>query len=307
MKCKVCGAESGKYVLCQNCNKKREEGLIIKCEKCNNWHYKDKPCNINNNENNNNDHKNESNSDESKNKEDFLYSLKETLITDTEKEFFIAIKKVIPENYSVFPQINLAAFIEKTDNSRFRNELFRNVDFLITDEKYKPKIAIEINDQTHLNSDRRERDEKVKNICEEAGIPIINLWTSYGVNTEYIKERINKTLSLLPVERKHHFQSNKSENNESEKDNNKTNQNKQTTSGGCYIATCVYGSYNSPEVMILRKYRDNKLSKTISGRAFIKIYYKLSPILVKCFGKNKWFKIFWRKRLDKIIKNILKK
>ena len=29
MKCKVCGAESGKYPLCINCNKKKEQGQII--------------------------------------------------------------------------------------------------------------------------------------------------------------------------------------------------------------------------------------------------------------------------------------
>lgn len=291
MKCKVCGAESGKYVLCRNCNEKREEGLIIKCEKCNNWHYKDKPCNENNNEND-------------ENKEEFLYKIKK-LITDTEKEFFKAIIDCVPEGYKVFPQVNLAAFIEKTDNSRFRNELFRNIDFLITNENYEPKIAIEINDQTHLTQERKERDKKVKNICEEAGIPIINLWTSYGVNKEYIKEKINKTLSSLPMERKHHFQNNK-ENSENETKNN-TKTNNQTTSGGCYIATCVYGSYDSPEVMILRRYRDNILAKTVRGKAFIKTYYKTSPTLVKWFGNSEKFKRFWKRRLEKIIQRIKNK
>ncbi len=31
---------------------------------------------------------------------------------------------------------------------------------------------------------------------------------------------------------------------------------------GCYIATAVYGSYDCPEVWVLRRYRDYKLSKT---------------------------------------------
>lgn len=46
---------------------------------------------------------------------------------------------------------------------------------------------------------------------------------------------------------------------------------------GCYIATAVYGSYDAPEVLILRSFRDNRLSKSLFGRAFIKIYYKVSP------------------------------
>ena len=46
MKCKVCGAESGQYVLCRECNEKKNKGEIIKCKICNEWHYKDKPCKI---------------------------------------------------------------------------------------------------------------------------------------------------------------------------------------------------------------------------------------------------------------------
>ena len=90
----------------------------------------------------------------------------------------------------LFPQINLAAVISKDDDSsHFQNELFRNIDFLITDSEFKPLIFIEINDSSHNSNQRKERDQKVHNICEEAGIPIITLWTSYGVNKEYIKEK----------------------------------------------------------------------------------------------------------------------
>ena len=46
MKCKVCGAESGKYILCVECNKKKDAGEIIKCEKCKEWHYKDDECKV---------------------------------------------------------------------------------------------------------------------------------------------------------------------------------------------------------------------------------------------------------------------
>ena len=108
-------------------------------------------------------------------------------------------------NYHAFPQVNLASFIIKNDDSPFHNELFRNVDFLITDDKYKPLFIIEINDQTHLNQDRKERDEKVQNICDEAGIPIVKFWTSYGVNADYIKKKVDETISSLPIERIHHF------------------------------------------------------------------------------------------------------
>lgn len=73
---------------------------------------------------------------------------------------------------------------------------------------------------------------------------------------------------------------------------------------GCYVATCVYGSYDCPEVWTLRRYRDNTLASTWYGRAFIRIYYAVSPTLVKWFGKTKWFKKMWKGKLDRMVKKL---
>ncbi len=70
---------------------------------------------------------------------------------------------------------------------------------------------------------------------------------------------------------------------------------------GCYIATCVYGSYDCPQVWTLRRYRDYILDKTWYGRAFIKYYYAISPVLVKWFGQATWFRRFWKFKLDKMV------
>ena len=74
--------------------------------------------------------------------------------------------------------------------------------------------------------------------------------------------------------------------------------------GFCYIATCVYGSYDCPQVWTLRRYRDYTLAETWYGRAFIRTYYAISPTLVKLFGKKDWFKQLWQPKLDKMIKRL---
>ena len=71
--------------------------------------------------------------------------------------------------------------------------------------------------------------------------------------------------------------------------------------GGCYIATCVYGSYDCPEVWTLRRFRDYTLTETWYGRLFIKTYYAISPTLVNWFGSFDWFKRMWRASLDKFV------
>ncbi len=77
-----------------------------------------------------------------------------------------------------------------------------------------------------------------------------------------------------------------------------------TKKKGCYVATCVYGSYDCPEVWTLRRYRDNKLGASHGGRAFIRLYYAISPTLVKWFGNTNWFKKMWRGVLDKKVKKL---
>lgn len=78
----------------------------------------------------------------------------------------------------------------------------------------------------------------------------------------------------------------------------------QKSSGGCYVATCVYGSYDCPEVWTLRRFRDNTLSKNIFGRMFIKVYYATSPTVVELFGRYKWFHKIWKAPLDKIVRKL---
>lgn len=79
-----------------------------------------------------------------------------------------------------------------------------------------------------------------------------------------------------------------------------------SNSGGCYVATAVYGSYDCPEVWTLRRFRDNTLASTWYGRAFIRAYYAISPTLVKWFGHTAWFKNMWRGKLDKMIDSLRK-
>ena len=76
---------------------------------------------------------------------------------------------------------------------------------------------------------------------------------------------------------------------------------KTSKQSGCYVATCVYGSYDCPQVWTLRRFRDDTLGATWYGRAFIRTYYAISPTLVKWFGKTTWFKHMWQGTLDLMV------
>lgn len=66
----------------------------------------------------------------------------------------------------------------------------------------------------------------------------------------------------------------------------------------CFIATAVYGSYDAPEVIIFRKFRDEQLGKYRLGRFFIKLYYRLSPPVANRLGSYPRVMFLVRKILD---------
>ncbi|NLX81827.1 MAG: hypothetical protein GXZ03_09730 [Proteiniphilum sp.] len=67
---------------------------------------------------------------------------------------------------------------------------------------------------------------------------------------------------------------------------------------GCFIATQVYGSYYSPQVLVLRSWRDETLLKNFLGKSFVRFYYFISPKILFIF-KIKVVKEFTKMVLDK--------
>src|SRR5699024_9019409 len=76
------------------------------------------------------------------------------------------------------------------------------------------------------------------------------------------------------------------------------------SSGGCYVATAVYGSYDCPDVWTLRRFRDDTLAASWYGRSLIRLYYAVSPTLVRWFGPTAWFRRLWHRRLDELVKKL---
>jgi hypothetical protein len=56
--------------------------------------------------------------------------------------------------------------------------------------------------------------------------------------------------------------------------------------GGCFIATACYGTDTAPDVLTLRTFRDSVLLSSKTGRAFVKIYYLLSPPIAKIIASH---------------------
>lgn len=102
--------------------------------------------------------------------EKYRYSRKENLITSAEKELFLLLNEVYGRQYYIFPQVHLSTLLNHTIyGQNWKGALAhidrKSVDFVVCDKNtFKPLLAIELDDNTHSQSDRWERDCTVEQI-----------------------------------------------------------------------------------------------------------------------------------------------
>lgn len=128
------------------------------------------------------------------------YEKKESILTDCEKEYLEVLESLMPYECKLLVQQPLHSFVTKIKQypGEYASELNRIVDFLIVDESYAPLAVIEVNDRLHKTTERKARDEKVKNICGKIELPILMLDTAEDERA-VIKKRVNALLKQIKV------------------------------------------------------------------------------------------------------------
>lgn len=76
------------------------------------------------------------------------------------------------------------------------------------------------------------------------------------------------------------------------------------TSPGCFVATAVFGEEDCRELVILRRFRDEHLLSSASGRAFVRLYYRFGPGLARHIGGNAILRNLFRAALVRLCQNI---
>ncbi|MGL1605092.1 DUF2726 domain-containing protein [Vibrio parahaemolyticus] len=102
------------------------------------------------------------------NKTNFVPHKKSTyLATKTERKFYKVLQELIPDEYVIHSQVSLMALVQPTnfkDNSR---TWAKRMDYVITDRDTKVLAVIELDDSSHRQKKRQERDIYVNNALNE--------------------------------------------------------------------------------------------------------------------------------------------
>ena len=119
---------------------------------------------------------------------------KKTIMSEYEIMFYNRMKDLETE-YNIVPQLVLSSVVDKKSKQKYRSELYRIIDFAIFSKDYsKLLLLIELNDNTHNQRKRKDRDLKVKKICNSAKIKLITFYTKYPNEKDYIINRIKKEI-----------------------------------------------------------------------------------------------------------------
>lgn len=119
---------------------------------------------------------------------------KKQIMSDYEIMFYNRMKDLETE-YNIVPQLVLSSVVDKKSKQKYRSELYRIIDFAIFSKDYsKLLLLIELNDNTHNQRKRKDRDLKVKKICNSAKIKLITFYTKYPNEKDYIINRIKKEI-----------------------------------------------------------------------------------------------------------------
>ena len=91
------------------------------------------------------------------------------------------LKEIVGEKYYIFPQMHLPTFLEHKIVGQnwfgaFRHIDEKSVDFILCDKQtFSPMLAVELDEKSHEQSARQDRDREVERILDVAKMPLLRI------------------------------------------------------------------------------------------------------------------------------------
>jgi ssDNA-binding Zn-finger/Zn-ribbon topoisomerase 1 len=128
----------------------------------------------------------------------FSYQSKGALFSPAERSFLGVLQQAVGNNATIFGKVRVADVVEpkaslgrSARQKAFNKISAKHFDFVLCDKgDLSVACAIELDDGSHNSKRRHERDEFLKEVCEAAGIRLIQIPAKSG----YVIEEVRKLL-----------------------------------------------------------------------------------------------------------------
>lgn len=127
------------------------------------------------------------------------YSRKNYFFSAAERSFYEVLKRLLPADFTVFAKVRLAdlVYVSKGTGSRqshFNRINRKHIDFVLCNRDLAPLVAIELDDASHDEDEREERDEFVDAVLAAAALPIVHIRARRGYALDDIRRVLHPYL-----------------------------------------------------------------------------------------------------------------
>lgn len=129
------------------------------------------------------------------------YRKKKTLFTEAERSFLGVLDQCIDLNqYRVFGKVRVADIVEPNPSKNrsewqkaFNPIKAKHFDYVIcAADTLKPVCAIELDDKSHNQKKRQQRDQLLESVCKDANLPLIRVPAKRSYKPEEVKGLLAK-------------------------------------------------------------------------------------------------------------------
>lgn len=133
------------------------------------------------------------------------YQLKGPLFTPAERSFLGVLNSVLKDDVHIMGKVRVADVITPTKSPNKSNwqKAFNKIsrkhfDFVLCNKNdYSVICAIELNDKSHNNKQRKERDAFLEKACEAASLPLIQIPAKAGYSLDEVKKELSPFVASL--------------------------------------------------------------------------------------------------------------
>lgn len=117
-------------------------------------------------------------------------------LSANEKAFLRALDEAVAGRFRVFAQVRLADLVdidasvgERRRFAAMRRVFGKSVDFVLCDvTTLEPRAVVEVDDRTHLLSQRKDRDAFVNTVFSEIGLPLLRVAAARSYSAPAIRK-----------------------------------------------------------------------------------------------------------------------
>ena len=115
------------------------------------------------------------------------------ILTKNEYAFYMVLRNIAAEQkWIICPKVDLKEIFEVANKDSYMKYFGtiaqKNVDFLICDDKLRPKYAIELNDNSHNSLDRQKSDSIKQAIFSKSTIKLVAIKAQQSYTENYIRQ-----------------------------------------------------------------------------------------------------------------------